>query len=183
MRASPRAASQVACPGCGAVGAREPTCSLLLDNGRLISLAGGLFPDDMAVVQRLAAETAAIEERELAAVHAGPELLYRLEHTAALYLIVGGLLARRLDELEAAGARPRGAHNAAPMRQRYARLRILASIGRHQRDRHGLGWVRYRCARCWSYGSARGADVRNDKTRSCGCLRGEHMRDARRRAA
>lgn len=155
---------------------------MLLDNHRIIDLAAGLFPDDLAVVQARAAELLAEEERSLAELHSGPELLYRLEHTAALYLAIGTGLLRRLDEREAEAAPVVDASSGfarrlAPMRQRYNYVRVIARAGS---DHIGRARYRCRCGRCGEYFVACGQDIRMRKTKSCGCLRGAQRREAAR---
>ncbi len=158
-----------------------------VDEGLVAELAHGLGPDYLAALQAHAAGVAADEERDAGEQHAAEALLDRLEAAAALHLLVGGQLLLRVAELEegppVASRSHVGVRYIARMRRRYRRLRVL---GRATNARDGRARYRVSCS-CGSPPLVTlGASLRSGKTRSCGCLRDERLREMvanRRRAA
>ncbi|WP_438028954.1 hypothetical protein [Sorangium sp. So ce233] len=158
--------------------------SVSIDGEPVARTAIRVFRDDLGAVQ---AEADRIVAEELGAAegeHIGPELLYRLEHTALLHLLVGARMLARVEQVEAEGAlvedRSSGwLRRRAPLRRWYERLRTLA-FG--ESDREGRPRVRCRCV-CGEYSAPLADDVRHGLTRSCGCLRDELTADRNRERA
>lgn len=141
----------------------------------VLQIAASIAPADLAVLQAHANEIAAEEIREASARFVGPELLYRLEHTAVLNLIVAGLLIRHVEqveaepfEIESAGRRRR----CAPIRRWCGRLRTLGLATQRRRGRRTQLRVRCRCS-CGAIVTVLKDDLRREKVRSCGCRRDE----------
>jgi hypothetical protein len=141
----------------------------------VLALAANVAGCDLAAIQAHAAEIAAEEVRDSGARFVGPALLYRLEHTAILHLLVAGLLLRHVEILEAqpieivsAGKRRR----CAPVRRWHGRLRTLAFVTQRRRGRRTRLRVRCRCT-CGQIVTVLKDDLVREKVRSCGCRRDE----------
>jgi hypothetical protein len=141
----------------------------------VLQIAASIAPGDLAALQAHASEIVAEEIRDAGARFVGPELLYRLEHTAILHLLVTGLLMRHVEATEAepveivsAGRRRR----CAPLRRWHGRLRALAFVTQRRRGRRTQLRVRCRCA-CGEIVTVLKDDLRRRKVRSCGCRRDE----------
>lgn len=141
----------------------------------VLTLAANVAGCDLAAIQAHAAEIAAEEVRDAGERSVGPELLYRLEHTAVLHLVVAGLLLRHVEVLEAqpieivsAGKRRR----CAPIRRWHGRLRTLAFVTQRRRGRRTRLRVRCRCS-CGQIVTVSKDDLLREKVRSCGCRRDE----------
>ena len=152
----------------------------------VLHLAANVAPGDLAVIQARAAEIAAEEIRDASERHIGPALLYYLEQTVILLLIVAGLLIRHVEALEAlpieivsAGRRRR----CSPIRRWHGRLRTLAFVTtQRRRGRRTRMRVRCRCA-CGQIVTVLKDDLRRGKVRSCGCRRDELTGDRNRERA
>jgi hypothetical protein len=150
----------------------------------VLQIAASLAPGDLAVLQAHADEIAAEEIREASARHVGPALLYYLEHTAILHLLVCGLLMRHVEQVEAEAApvvvrSGRWRRLRAPLRRWHGQLRTLWFAGKDPRARLK---VRCRC-RCGVVFEPIASDVRREKTTSCGCRRDEMTADRNRERA
>lgn len=152
------------------------------DNGLVGELALALGAERLAAIQAHAATVVAEEEADARAAHAGDALLDRLDATAALHLIVGGLLLQRIAHIEDHAPpvvdRSSGlTRYLAPMRRRYTRLRVL---GRAGRDRAGQTLYLVSCACGSPPFKTLGRSLRWRKTKSCGCLRNEAFEETKR---
>jgi hypothetical protein len=151
--------------------------SVVIDGEAVIRTATRVFRDDLAAVATEADRIVAEELWAAEGAHIGPELLYRLEHTALLHLLVGARLLARVERIESEGAlvedRSSGwLRRRAPLRRWHGRLRTLGYADRRQTDRRGLLRARCRCA-CGEIVVVRSTDLRGEKVQSCGCLRDE----------
>ncbi|MGK3995156.1 hypothetical protein [Sorangium sp. So ce1024] len=143
----------------------------------VLRLAACVAPGDLAAIQAHAAEIAAEEIRDAEDRHVGPAVLYYLEQTVILLLVVAGFILRHIEAVEAAGA-PVMLRSGGKLRRLLAvkrwhgRLRTLGYAKRRRSDRRTVRRVRCRCA-CGEMVDVRPTDLLSERTTSCGCRRDE----------